>query len=272
MNMYASGEASGQLEHVAAKMATHYEKEHRLNGKVKSAMTYPTVLLSVTVVVVLAIFTLVLPQFFEIFEGAELPAITRGVIAISNFLTSYWYYTIIGGLMLVAFVRFLLTIPKIRHGFDKFKLSIKVIGPLLKIIYTARFARTLSSLYSSGIPMLRALDISSTIIGNKFIEGQFGEVILKVRNGEPLSASVGEVIGFDKKMAASIMIGEETGRLDSMLEGAADSFDFEAEMATSRLVQLVEPFMIVFMGLVIGVIMLSVMLPIFSLYDNVQNM
>jgi type IV pilus assembly protein PilC len=272
VNMYASGETSGQLEQVATKMAVHYEKEHRLNGKVKTATTYPTILLSVTIIVVMLIFTVVLPQFFQILEGIELPAITQLMIGISGFLQNYWFLVILFGLVLVLVYKRLQTIDTVAFHTDRIKLRIAIVGKLLKIIYTARFARTLSSLYSSGISMITALEVSSTIVGNKYIERQFGEVIKNVRNGEALSVAINNVDGFDNKLSATIMIGEESGRLDSMLVSTAESFDYEAEVATGRLVQLIEPVMIVILAVVVGAIMLSVMLPIMTLYENVGNL
>lgn len=272
INMYASGEASGQLEQVAKKMASHYEKEHRLNGKVKSAMTYPTLLFIVTIVVVMLIFIVVLPKFFDLFKDTGLPAITQVMVNISHFLTSRWYVLIIVVLIMFALFQYLGTIHKIKIIIDHFKLRFPVVGKLLKIIYTARFARTLASLYTSGISMLNALEITSTIVGNKYIENQFDEVIKNIRNGYPLSESIGQINGFDKKLATTILIGEESGRLDSMLESTAESFDYEAESATVRLVQLVEPVMIVVMAVVIGVVMLAVMLPIISMYQNAGNL
>jgi len=272
INMYASGEASGQLEQVANKMAVHYDKENRLNGKVKTAMTYPIILLVVTLVVVMLIFTVVLPQFFELLGDIELPLITRVVIAISGFLQSNWLYVIIGVLTVIAICQYLMRIRKVALKVDRLKIRVPIIGKLLKIIYTARFARTLSSLYTSGISMLNALEITRTTISNTYIENQFDEVIKSVRNGEFLSESVGMVDGFDKKLSATILIGEETGRLDAMLESTAESFDYEAEMATGRLVQLLEPVMIVILAVVVGGIMLAVMMPIMTLYQNAGNL
>ena len=269
INMYKSGEASGQMEGTARKMADHYEKEHKLRGKIKSAMTYPVILFFITVAVVVLIFTLILPQFFTLFEGIELPAITRLMIAISNSMTSYWYIYLIGLLIIIALSGFLVTVPSVKRGLDHFKLKIPKIGKLMKIIYTARFARTLSSLYSSGLAMINALTIGGATIGNSYLQGQFPAVIEQVRNGEPLSASIKLIDGFDAKLVATIYIGEESGNLDSMLESVADSFDYEAEMATTRLVTFIEPIMIIIMASIVGGIMLSVMLPIMTLYQNI---
>lgn len=269
INMYAAGEASGQLERSAQKMATFYEKEYRLNGKIRAAMTYPIILLGFTIVVVMLIFVFILPEFFSLFEDIEIPALTQVVIAMSKFLQTKWYYVIIGALILIALVRLLLSKPSVALVVDRLKLKIPNFGNLLKIIYTARFSRTLSSLYSSGLTMLNALSISSKILGNSYIESQFDEVIQAVRNGEPLSESIDKVIGFDKKLSTSILIGEESGRLDSMLNSVAENFDYEADMATQKLIALLEPVMIVFMAVVVGGIMLSVMQPIMTLYQGV---
>jgi type IV pilus assembly protein PilC len=268
MNMFASGEASGQLVNVTEKMAMHYDKEHRLQGKVKSAMNYPMILLVVTLLVVIAIFTLILPTFFIALEGMELPLITRVMITISETMISKWYILLIIALSLTALVSYLLQVPGIRLKFDEMKLKMPILGPLMHIIYTARFARTLSSLYSSGVSMIRSLEISGTIIGNKFVENQFPDVVKDVRNGEALSASVRKVKGFDNKLPNTILIGEEAGRLETMLISTADGFDYEAEQATGRLVQLVEPIMLVLMAGVIGTVMIAVMMPLMQMYGD----
>lgn len=272
VNMMASGEASGQLEKSAEKMAVHYDKENRLNQKIKSAMAYPTILLCTTVIAILLVFTVILPQFFTLFEGIDLPLITQVVMGISTFLTENWFYTIIAVLSFIVLVRFLLTIYAVAHVVDQMKLALPVIGGLLKIIYTARFSRTLSSLYVSGLSMITAINISSTILGNKYIQSQFPEIIKDVRNGEPLSDAVAKIDGFDTKLATSILIGEESGRLDTMLQSVADSFDYEAEMSMERLVRIIEPTVLVVMGVIVCFIMLSVMLPIMTLYNNIGQM
>ena len=271
INMYASGEASGQLERVAEKMAVHYEKEHRLNARAKSAMMYPVILLITTIIVVFLLFIFILPNMFEMFEGIPIPTVTQVMINISTFMQSYWYIVIIAVLIVVLIAQTLLQMPKVRYQFDKLKLKLRGVGKLLRTIYTARFARTLSSLYSSGIPMIRALEITSTIVNNQYIATQFPDVITNVRNGDSLSLSVGSVDGFDKKLSTTIMIGEESGRLDSMLESTAEAFDYEADIALDKLVQLIQPIMIVILAVVIGAIMLSVMLPMMSIYQNYQG-
>ena len=271
VNMYSSGEVSGRLEAVTEKMADHYDKEHRLNSKIKSAMMYPAILSVVAVVAVMFIFTAILPQFFETFEGLEIPAMTQVVLGISRFLQHQWYVLIVVAILLFGISRYLLLQPKVRDKFDELKLKFPLIGKLLVIIYTGRFARTLSSLYTSGVTMLRALEISSSIINNAYVEGQFPEVIKNVRNGMTLSEAVGKVVGLDRKLIDMIATGEETGRLDTMLDSVATAFDHESEMASLRLVQLIEPAFIIIIAGVIGFVLIAVMVPLMNYSDLVES-
>ncbi len=270
IDMIAAGEASGQLEGTAHKMAEHYDKEHKLNTKLRSAMIYPAILFFMTVLIVLVIFVKIMPVFFELFEGMDLPGVTKVMMAISHALINDWMFIIGGVLVLILLWRWLLTRHGVRLEVDRLKLSIPVMGKLLRTIYTARFARAMSSLYSSGLPLITTLQTASTLVGNVYIKEQFPEVIQDVKNGDSLSQSIGKIHGFDPKLVANIYVGEESGRLVHMLESVADNFDFEADTAATRLVGLLEPVMIVVMALIIGSVMFSVMMPIFSLYQNVQ--
>ena len=270
ISMFYAGESSGQLDTVATKMAAHFEKEHKLHTKIRGATIYPIILLCVTVLVMLAIFLFVLPQFFTLFEDMDtLPGPTRVVLAISNGLQNHWAAVLITVLVLVGSFAILLTSPQIHTWLDRQKLRLPVVGKLLRIIYTARFSRTLCSLYTSGLSMISALQISRTTVGNRYIDAQFDQVVELVRSGTPLSRAIQVVDGFDSKLSSTILIGEATGRLDDMLGSVADSFDYEAEMATQRLTTFIEPVLIIFMALVIGFIMISVMMPIYQLYGTI---
>lgn len=270
INMYHTGEESGTLDVVAGKMATHYTKEHRFNNKIKSATLYPKILLGLMLVVVIIIFTVILPQFLKLFEDIELPLVTRIVIGLSNIILHYWLFLLIGIFAIILLVSYVKKMPYVRYSLDRMKLKVPKIGKLKKIIYTARFSRTLSSLYSSGLSMVKALNICSTTIGNSYIESQFPKAIDKVRNGEPLSSAIQEIDGFDIKLSLSILVGQESGQLDKMLDTVSDSFDYEAEQATTKLLTFLEPVLIIFMAIVVGFIALSVLLPIISLYQNIK--
>jgi type IV pilus assembly protein PilC len=199
----------------------------------------------------------------------ELPLPTLAVIAISNFLTHYFW--VLGIVVAVCIAVFLYTfsLPGPKRQLDKFKLNIPKVGDLLSTVYTGRFARTLSSLYVSGIPMIQSLMIARGTIGNKYIEHQFDGVIESLGNGRTLSQSLSMVDGFEQKLHSTILIGEESGRLEHMLESTADQYDYDSEMATTRLITMLEPILICVMAGVVAFVMISVMLPIYQLYQNI---
>lgn len=272
IQMFRSGEASGQMEKTAMVMAKQYEKDYKLRNKMRSASMYPMILAVVTVAVLIIIYTMVLPNFFELFATLELPWITKVNMAISNALINYWYLFLIGVLVLIASISYALQTPKVRIWVDTKKLRIFKIGKLMSIIYTARFARTLSSLYTSGISIVNALQIVKKTIGNSYIESQFEQVIKDVRNGMTLSNAIAKIDGFDAKLISSIYIGEESGRLEDMLTVLADDYDYDSMMASQKLVAIMEPAMIIVLAIIIGIIMVSVLLPVFSLYQNASSL
>ncbi|MDR3316292.1 MAG: type II secretion system F family protein [Coriobacteriales bacterium] len=269
INMVRAGENTGRLDVTAEKMAATYDKEHRLNQKISSATVYPIILVVLIIGVVLILFTFVLPQFMGLFENMELPWPTRVVMAISDFMLAYGLYTIIGVIVAAAGLIMLFRRPGPRKGLDYFKLRIPRIGHLLRTIYTARFARTLSSLYVSGVSMIQALQISRSIIGNTYIEAQFDAVVEALGNGRTLSQAIALVNGFESKLQSTVLIGEESGSLEHMLESVADQYDYDAEMASQRLVTMIEPILIIFMAVIVAFVIISVLLPIFSLYSSV---
>ncbi|NBK98151.1 MAG: type II secretion system F family protein [Erysipelotrichia bacterium] len=269
INMIRSGEESGQLELTTKKLAVQYEKDYRMKNKLRNAMIYPVVLLVITVVVVFLIFTLILPTFFEYFEGGDMPAITQGVLALSHFMSDYWYIVLIVILSVIALWLILLREDKVRLWYDKTKLRMPIFAKLLRTVYTARFARTLSSLYSSGVSMINALLLTKDTINNTYIANQFDEVVKLIRDGTTLSIAIQKIDGFDAKLYSSIFIGEESGKLDEMLESIADDFDYEAEIASQRMVTILEPVMIVILALIVGIVMISVMLPLYTMYSSI---
>lgn len=268
IQMFRSGEVSGQLEKTALVMARQYEKDYKLKNKMKSASIYPMILAIVTIFVVILVYTVILPNFFEMFKNIELPLITKINMAISYALIDYWYFFTLAVVMLITMVVYGLRNDKIRLWVDAKKLKIWKVDKLLKIIYTARFSRTLASLYTSGVSIVNALSIVFKTIGNKYLESQFEQVIRDVRNGTTLSTAIATVDGFDPKLVSSIYVGEESGRLEEMLLTLADDYDYDAAQASHKLVAIMEPVMIIIMAIIIAIIMISVLLPIFSIYQN----
>ncbi len=271
INMVKAGEASGRLDETMLKMADYYEKDNRLGKSIRGALTYPIILGVLTVLVAVGLMTFVVPMFADIFEGMELPVLTQVVMAISNALTGNFLQIAIVVAVLCLIIYFVFQIEKVKFAKDKLKLKAPVIGKLLKIIYTARFARTLASLYSSGLSIINALQISKDTIGNRYLTAQFEDVIRSVRAGNPLSGSLMMVDGFDKKLAETIAVGEETGQLDTLLVSIADSYDYDSNMAIKKLMTMIEPIMIVVLAFFVVIIMLSVLMPIFSMYSQVEQ-
>jgi type IV pilus assembly protein PilC len=235
-------------------------------------MTYPKILCFLIVAVVAVIMGYVIPQFESLFSQMDsLPVSTQILLAISNFVKSKWYIIIFIVVVAVMLFKVLFAIPQVRMAKDKVVLHVPVAGKLLKIIYTARFARTLSSLYSAGISIINCLNIAKNTIGNAYIESQFETVIAEVRAGGNLSEAIDKVDGFTKKLSSSIMVGEETGALDTMLVSIADQMEYDSELALGKLVAYLEPVMIVVMAVIVGFIMISVIQPIYGSYQTISN-
>ena len=218
------------------------------------------------------IVTFILPQFEELFSEMEsLPMVTELLLAISDFLVSRWYLALFMVFVIGILLRIILKIYRVRRTVDFIKVRMPVIGKLNKVIYTARFARTLSSLYSSGMPIVAALQTAGGTIGNLYVEEQFEQVAVTVRSGVPLSQALKEVDGLLRKLSSTILVGEESGRLDTMLDSIAMTMEEEAEAATKRLVTMLEPVLICLMAMVVGFIIIAVMLPIYDSYSAIEG-
>ncbi len=270
INMYRAAETGGNLPDTAARLAVHYEKEHQMNTKIKGATTYPKILCILAVVVVFFIMSFILPQLSDLFDNlTTLPLPTRILFGFGAFVRER--YKLLIGVIFILVVVFVF-LSKMRAVIlfkDKWKIKIPVIGKLLKIVYTARFARSLSSLYCAGIPIVTAMQIVKKTIGNTYIEGQFEQAIALLREGRNLSEAIDSIDGFMGKLASVIRVGEESGDLSKMLDSIADSFDYESEMAVGRLISYLEPLLIVIMAGFIGFIMVAVMLPIYDSYSAI---
>lgn len=271
--MLRSAESSGNIDEVAMKMAELYEKDHRLNSKMSSAMVYPKIL-SVMIVVVLLIMTqYVMPQFESIFgEVSNLPLTTRLLIGFSDMMEKYWYIVLIGAVAVYIGIRGLLTIPAVRRQWHKLILKVPVFGPLQKTICTSRFARTLSSLYAAGIPVIQAIQIARKTTGNDYIDQQFDEVIPFIRTGNNLSDGVDMIDGFVRKLADAIRVGEETGSLDSMLVSTSDAMEYDADMAINKMVTYIEPVMMCVMGVVVAVVVSGVFGAVYGSYGSIGGL
>lgn len=269
--MIRAGEASGKIDQTFEKMGEHFDKSHKLKSQIKSAMTYPMVLLVLIIVVIIALFTFVMPQFGSMLAETKVPKITVIMMAISDFCVKNFLWILLAIAALVVIVVFVFRIPAVKVFKDRFLVKCPKLGPLMKIIVTADFARTIASLYSSGMTIVNAMQCSKETINNRYVRSQFASAVKSIRAGKSLSQAIRDVDGFDKKLADTIEIGEETGKLDDMLNMAADTYEYDSQAAIKRLTGILEPLMIVIMAGVVVVVMLSVLMPMFNMYGSIDE-
>lgn len=271
VSLVASGEASGNLDDIMLRMATHYEKENKINNKVKSALIYPIILGLVSISAVMFILTYVMPTFTQIFEqsGTVLPWSTRFLLGLSSVIKEYWIYIIIIiGLGAFGINIFLKSDQGVLISSD-LKLKLPVLKKLNQMIIVSRFTRTLSTLIASGISLVEALKIVSEVAGNKVAEIALLKIRDKVVRGESLYSSMRESGIFPEMLYSMIKIGEDTGSLDGILNKTADFYDEELESIIQTSVALMEPILIVVMGLIIGFMVVSIMIPMFDSYNQI---
>lgn len=270
INMFRAGETGGTMETAASRMALYYRKEQRIRSGIRNALIYPGILAAAAVVMILVIFLFVMPELEPFFEGMELPAVTRLLMAFSEFARTGWPVLILLPFLPGLAWKGVMENRQLRRRWDRLKLKLPVTGRYLRSIETARFARSLSSLYAGGLSMPECLDAASRTIGNLYLEEQFSVIIHRVRTGEMLSRAIEDADGLDRRLAPAVFVGEETGKLDQMLESLAEHYEHESDIAVTRLTALIEPAMILVLGVLIGWILTGIMLPVWNMYGNIQ--
>lgn len=269
VSMVAAGEASGNLDSIMNRVADHYASENKTNNKIKSAMTYPMILGILLIGVFFGLFIFIMPMFRDL-AGDDMPALSAAMFSISDFMISYWWIIIIVAVVLILVIRIVIKIPTVRYKWHQALTKIPKVGALMCTIYTSRFARTMSNLFASGLQMVDCIEKSVDTLNNQYIEETFhGQVVEDVKHGEALSVAIAKTGIFPGIFTSIIMVGEESGALDDILSKSADYYEDEADTAISKLVGLLEPCMIIFMGLMIGMILAGVF-PI--LYSGMGNM
>ena len=270
-NMVNAGEIGGIMDVVLLRLSEYIEKAAKLKAKVKSAMIYPGVVISVALAVVAIILIFVIPTFETMFKdfGGALPVPTQIVIDMSRFVTSH-FFLLLGGVIgfVIAFKMFY----RWEQGkiiVDRWILFIPVLGPLLRKVAVARFSRTMSTMISSGVPILTALDIVAKTSGNKTVELGVMEAAKSIAEGQNLADPLDATGVFPPMVIHMIAIGESTGALDAMLGKIADFYDDEVDVAVESLTSLIEPLMIVFLGVVVGGLVVSMYLPIFKIGETI---
>jgi len=267
VNMVAAGEKSGQFAGVLKRLAAMLDSSARLIRKVKSAMTYPTVILGMALVIAAGLITFVVPVFAEMFSGfgQALPGPTQFLVDVSNFVRTRWYVVIgVVGLSIFIFKQWVTT-PVGRLKFDQFKLKLPIFGPLLQKVAVSRFCRLFAQMLTSGVPILDSMDIVGKSLGNKVMEEAILSARTSVEQGNLLSVALEGKACLPILMIRMIAAGEKSGRVDEMLESVANTYDDEVESLLATLTSLMEPFLMVFLGIIIGGIVIAMFLPIFKL-------
>lgn len=268
-SMVAAGEASGSLDVIMQRLSDYYANQNKIANTIKSAMVYPIILMVLTVAVVIGVFVFIMPVFKDLYEDdSQMPGLTKGMMAIGNFLVAHWFICIAVVLVLIFTFVYLLKLPSTRLKWDRFIIKGPAFGALVTTIYTARFAQTMASLYSSGLPMVECLKRSADTLNNSYISLKFRDIVDEVKSGETLSSSVQRADIFDSMFCSIIYVGEEAGALDDILAKTAEYYDEEADSAVKRLCALLEPVMLIIMGIVIGLVC-AAFFP--ALYDSIGN-
>jgi type IV pilus assembly protein PilC len=275
VNMVKAGEIGGVLEVVLARLSEFMEKAQKIKGKVIAAMFYPTAVITVAVVILAVLMIFVIPKFKDIFRdmlpGRPLPAFTQFVLNISDAIANHFIITgsitVVCIIALVAFIRTRFG----RRAFDKFKLVMPVLGPVISKVAISRFTRTLGTLVSSGVPILQALTIVKETSGNVIVGAAVGAVHESVKEGETITAPLEASGVFPPMVISMVDVGEQTGALPEMLMKIADNFDEEVDNAVAAMTSLLEPIMIVFLAVIVGSIVIALFLPLITLMENVGD-
>jgi type IV pilus assembly protein PilC len=271
-SMVKAGESGGMLAEVLDRLAGFLESSARLRKKVKSAMTYPVIVICIALGITTFLIVKVVPVFGSIFAdfGAKLPAPTQFLIDLSEFIRGYWYF-IVGGLVGAFYaIRTWVNSPKGAETWDRWKLKLPVFGPLTHKICMSRFSRTFAQLIRSGVPILEVMQIVGDTSGNSVVTKAIKSVSNDVERGDHLTAALSRQVIFPPMMLRMVAAGESTGKIDTMLEKMADFWDEEIEATLSALTSLLEPLLIVFLGVIVGGIVIAMFLPIFKLNDVVS--
>ncbi len=273
VNMVAAGEAGGILDTILLRLATFLEKNDAIIRKVKGAMIYPAVIMSVAVIAIVVLLVFVIPTFQQMFASVnlELPLPTRIVIALSDLLQAWWWAMILAGIGAVIGIRQWYQTDRGRLVIDRTLLKLPVLGDLLRKSAISRFTRTLGTLLSSGVSILDGLEITARTAGNRVIHDAVMESRGSIAGGETIAGPLEESQVFPPMVTSMIAVGEATGGLDEMLSKIADFYDDEVDAAVSALLSLMEPVMIVVLGVVVGGMIVAMYLPIFDMINAVQG-
>lgn len=267
-----SGEKSGRLDQVLLKLSKDLAKDYDLTGKIRSALMYPAFILLVLVVVMVVVLVYVIPQLKNIFDdvGVQLPFLTRIIIALSDFVVKFWWLILIVVVVAIIFTQRYLRTNKGSYAFDKLKLKIPILKQVMQNIYMARFTRTLSSLVSAGIPMIDVLNTTKGVIGSAVFEKEVEKVIVKVESGSNVSKAMKDSPYFPPVVTSLVAVGEKSGKTDYILRNLSKFLEKEVDTTVRNLTSLLEPVIMVVLGVGIAIVIISVIMPIYGLVQVIQ--
>lgn len=270
VQMIKTGEVSGQLEDVLERMASYYEKQYQLRQKVSTALTYPLVVASFAIIITMFLMLFIVPIFGDMFEsmGSELPLITKLVLGLSEFTRKYWWAFIAFIILLVVLAGRLKKKESYAVYFDTLLLKLPIVGSFIQKTVLARMTQTLSSLINSSVPILQAVEVTSEVVGNRVVEKVLLDARDSLEQGESLAAPMEDHWVFPPLIIQMIHVGEESGALDEMLNKVAEIYDREVNEASDKLQSLIEPVLIIFLAFIVGIIVLSIVVPMFSLFES----
>lgn len=272
INIVKAGETGGAMDQVLRRLADFLERNLKLKQRIKAALIYPSLVLAVSVIILILIIVFVIPRFMEMFQdtGVALPFLTLGIMSLSNFLLTKWYLFLGLIVLFVGFYKIMLCNSKFRNYIDNLKLYIPVLGGLNQKIIAARFSRTLSTLLTGGVPILRALELTKEVSGNEVVAQAIANVSEHVREGGFISKVLENNPIFPQLMINMIAVGEESGALDKMLAKVADTYEDEVDVTANTLTALLEPFLVIIMGGVVLIIVLAMFLPLLTLIQSLS--
>lgn len=270
VNMIRAGEAGGVLDTVLDRLAMFQEKAMRIRKKVKSAMVYPIVVLSVAFIIVWVLLTFVVPSFQKMItsQGGTMPPLTKFVMDLGNALSSHWLLTIVAVVAVIAGVRFLFRNAKTKALIDRVVFKIPKIGSFVQVVTVSRFARTFGTLMASGVPILQAMTITRDTLDNVVLREALERVHDRVRDGDTLAQPLEQAKVFPPMVCSMVQVGEETGQLPEMLNRVADNYDEEVDNAVGALTSVIEPVLILFLAVVVGTIVVAMFMPIITIIQK----
>ena len=270
VSMVAAGEASGTLDQILIRVSDHFANANKTNNKVKGALVYPVILLILALAVIILMFTAILPTFANMMSEEDMTPLSRAMLSFSDSLINHWYiYLIVIGVIILLFWVGRKT-PSVKLKMDELILRMPKVGKLISTIYTGRFARNMSNLYAAGLQMVDCIEKSVSVLGNSYVNKRFEEVVDNIKLGESMSKAVEKTGIFEGMFTSIIFVGEESGTLDTILSKAADYYEEEGDTAVTKLVGMLEPVMIIIMGVAIGLVLAAIFPMLYGGMTNVS--